>query len=102
MGTERHRGHERGQVTSYPLDGGPVTSMPIYACAHCDYHWTPKPGSGIQRGFCTRCHGLVCGRPSCLKLGCTHWEQRLENMEAGRPLDFRRIIASVPIAPPRK
>jgi len=83
-----------GEVTIDPHDGGPIERRPILACGHCDYHWVPEPGSGRIRGFCMLCGKLVCGRPYCRKLGCTHWEQRLDNLEAGKPLDFRPITVS--------
>ena len=33
-------------------------------CVHCGGHWMPVKGSGIKRGWCTRCSGHVCG-PTC-------------------------------------
>lgn len=34
-------------------------------CVHCQYTWEYVPGSGHRRGFCLKCHGLLCGRPEC-------------------------------------
>lgn len=34
-------------------------------CEHCQYTWTYEPGSGIRRGLCLGCRGLLCGRPEC-------------------------------------
>lgn len=31
-------------------------------CCHCGGHFVVRPGSGTERGFCTRCNGFVCGR----------------------------------------
>ena len=36
-------------------------------CVHCQFVWEYKPGSGIKRGWCTRCNGLICARPECLE-----------------------------------
>lgn len=63
-------------------------------CCHCGGQWVPKPGSGIERGFCQNCNGFVCG-PGCA--ACVNVEQLLDNIEKGRPLDFRPIIAPTSI-----
>lgn len=55
-------------------------------CVHCGGHFPIKPGSGKIRGFCSNCNGPICG-PACAK--CVPAEQEIENIEAGRPLDFR-------------
>ncbi len=34
-------------------------------CSHCQYTWEYRPGSGITRGLCLLCRGLLCGRPEC-------------------------------------
>lgn len=62
-------------------------------CVHCGGHFVRRPGSGTVRGFCMNCNGFVCG-PGCE--ACVPTEQLLENIEAGRPLAFRPILASVP------
>ena len=36
-----------------------------HCCAHCQFTWEYRPGSGTRRGFCLKCHSLVCGRPEC-------------------------------------
>lgn len=85
--------HSRvGQFTEAPLDGGPVLTRDVVCCCHCGFMWQYQPGSGRIRGFCTRCNGLCCGRPSCNVTGCVSRWQQLDNMEAGRPLDFRPIM----------
>ena len=83
-----------GELIITPYDGGKVERSALVRCAHCDYTWQFRPGSGVRRGRCMRCGGLVCGRPYCRVLQCTSAEQRLENLEAGRPLDWRPIIVA--------
>lgn len=53
------------------------------SCCHCGKHWEVRKGSGIDRGFCQNCMGYVCG-PNCYD--CIPVEQRLANIEAGRPI----------------
>ncbi len=71
---------------------GPIIEVDTLQCVHCGAHWQPKPGSGNVRGFCMKCNGPICGA-ACAE--CMPAEQRLENIEAGRPLDFRPIIVGV-------
>lgn len=63
-------------------------------CVHCGAHWRVIPGSGRIRGYCETCAGPTCG-PGCSQK-CVPVEQLYENMENGRPLDYRPIVASVP------
>lgn len=67
----------------------PVLEVKTLQCVHCLAHWVPEPGSGRVRGWCRNCMGPVCG-PGCAK--CVPAEQMLENIEAGRPEGFTRII----------
>lgn len=90
-----------GEYTMTPLDGGPSVREPILQCVHCGYIWTPEPGSGRKRGFCTRCNGFTCGRKDCRKNACLPLEQWLENVEAGRPEDYKPIVGRVEAEPPR-
>jgi predicted RNA-binding protein with PUA domain len=53
----------------------------------------PKPGSGIERGWCQNCAGPVCSR-ACAK--CVPVEQYLSNLEKGMPEDFRPVTVAVP------
>ncbi len=62
-------------------------------CCHCGGHFQVVPGSGNKRGFCTRCHGVTCGREMCDQ--CVPAEQQLENMEAGRPVFWTPTRCSV-------
>ena len=72
-------------------------------CVHCYAHF-PEPrlgnseedkltrvGPGYQRGFCMRCGGFICG-PCCA--ACVPAEQYIENIEKGRPEDYRPIVSS--------
>jgi hypothetical protein len=87
--------HSRGGVLiSTPFDGGPEIVTDIITCGHCDYSWLFIPGSGRRRAFCMTCGRMLCGRPFCELLSCTCQEQRLENMENGRPFDFKPITIS--------
>jgi hypothetical protein len=36
-----------------------------HQCIHCQFTWQYKPGSGIERGYCLRHNGFLCGRPEC-------------------------------------
>lgn len=81
---------ESGLVTlSDPGSDKPLAEIATLQCAHCGGHWIPAPGSGRVRGWCQRCAGPVCG-PGCAE--CVPAEQLLENIEHGRPLEFRPII----------
>lgn len=96
-----------GNRTNNKLEGvlestpevGQVERQKLRTCCHCQFTWVETKGSGALRGFCQRCMGFVCG-PVCAG-ACVHWEQRLENLEAGRPADWAPIMASVPDAVPR-
>jgi hypothetical protein len=85
-----------GTVSEWSFDGGPVVVTDIVRCVHCFYSWKWIPGSGKHRGFCTRCNGLTCGDPACEANGCVCQEAWLDNVEAGRPEDYKQIIVAVP------
>lgn len=34
-------------------------------CAHCQYTWEYKPGSGRKYGLCLSCNGIICGNSWC-------------------------------------
>jgi hypothetical protein len=67
----------------------PISEVGTLQCCHCGGHWAPQPGSGRVRGWCQRCQGPVCG-PDCAE--CIPVLQYIENLEKGRPDDFRPII----------
>lgn len=102
MSGERHSapiGQHAGVFITMPLDSDRVVTQDTVQCVHCGGHWIWQPGSGRRRGFCMRCNGFTCGAERCN--ACVPLEQWLENVEAGRPEDYRPIIASVPAEPPR-
>lgn len=66
-------------------------------CCHCGGHFVIEPGSGKVRGYCARCGDVTCGLQRCD--GCVPNEAWLENVEAGRRGDFRRIFSALPINP---
>lgn len=53
-----------GYGVSIGPDGNKVETE-TRQCIHCQGMWTYRPGSGIQRGYCLRCNGLLCCRPEC-------------------------------------
>lgn len=63
---------------------GEIVDADTLVCAHCGAHWEVLAGSGRLRGFCRRCMGYVCGQPACMAV-CHTAEQKLENLDAGRP-----------------
>jgi hypothetical protein len=81
---------ENGEVHLIDRENGRVTTAPTLQCVHCGCHWTPQPGSGRVRGFCMECHGPLCGKPGCAH--CVHWQQKLDNIAAGLPIDHRPVI----------
>lgn len=69
------------------LEGG-IVEADTLQCVHCGCHWRVDPGSRKVRGYCSRCAGPVCG-PGCQ--ACVPAEVQLENLEAGRVIEFRPI-----------
>ena len=51
-------------------------------CVHCGGHFTSIRGSGVTRGWCINCNGVVCG-PQCSS--CVPFERQLELMEGADP-----------------
>lgn len=80
---------ESGRVTIVdPGADKPILEVGTLQCVHCGGHWFPQPGSGRIRGYCSNCNGFVCG-PGCA--ACVPTEQLLENIEKGRPLDYKPV-----------
>lgn len=52
-------------------------------CVHCQGHWVPVKGSGALRGFCLKCAGVTCGKPSC-ESECVPFGKWLEKVERGQ------------------
>lgn len=87
-------------IISDPGSDKPLLEVATLQCCHCGGHWVPRPGSGMERGFCMNCNGPVCGR-DCAG-SCIPVEQMLENIEQGRPLDFKPIRGNVAAVPWQK
>lgn len=34
-------------------------------CAHCQFTWEYRPGSGRRYGMCLSCHGIICDNVRC-------------------------------------
>ena len=58
-------------------DDGRVFEFDLLQCIHCQYTWRVERGSGRERGWCTRCGGVVCGAGPCMT-ACVHFERRLD------------------------
>lgn len=78
-----------GVLITTDLDTGEETYEDVFRCIHCQRLWPWRDGSKKIRGWCANCGGHVCG-PNCTKT-CVHWEQVLENIEAGMPESHRPI-----------
>ena len=44
---------------------GPSIEGDTIQCAHCGKHWIFSPGSGRERGWCTKCYSFTCGEKKC-------------------------------------
>lgn len=60
-------------------------------CAHCQTSWHYTPGSGIRRGYCRRCNGLLCGTTRCMTY-CIPYLDQIEAMEHGK--SFQELLIS--------
>lgn len=56
-----------GFTVGLDLSGNKV-ELETRQCVHCQFTWTYKPGSGVTRGFCLKCFGLLCARPECMSV----------------------------------
>lgn len=55
-------------------------------CKHCQFTWVYQPGSGIRRGYCMRCNGIVCMEEDCVKnYTCVTLRNWIEGLEKGLP-----------------
>lgn len=52
-------------------------------CVHGGEHFISIKGSGITRGWCSRCAGVFCGRQH---ERCHHWMKQIEDFEKGKLL----------------
>lgn len=60
-------GHTTKSVAGYECITNPDGSKvehDLKKCVHCGTVWRKRPGSGIERGFCTGCMGDCC-TPQC-------------------------------------
>lgn len=77
---------------------GAVILKNLYTCCHCQFTWEAEVqslGGELAGGFCGKCFGYICKNPECAT--CIPWEQRLENVEAGRDrLAPRLTTVSIP------
>ena len=87
-------GQRSGIILSTEHGSDKSTTQDTVRCCHCGKQWVWMKGSGRRRGFCLRCNGVTCGGTQCD--GCVPLEQQLDNIESGRRLDYRPIIAAVP------
>lgn len=74
---------EPGKVTGYFVTAdqyGRKIEGEIRTCVHCQYSWEYHPNSGIKRGWCIKCNGLLCGKEACLR-SCTPIDQQLDIAE---------------------
>jgi len=59
---------------------GGVQEHATAQCCHCGTHFVMRNGSGVRRGWCFKCPGVVCG-PGCAE--CVPIEKRLDLAERG-------------------
>ena len=71
--------------STFDLKTGKKREGETRMCSHCQFKWEYKPGSGIRRGFCTRCNGLLCGKDLCMKY-CIPYIEKIESMERKQTL----------------
>jgi hypothetical protein len=89
---------ESGVLISTDLDRDGETHRPTHSCCHCGYTWVWRKGSGKKRGVCLLCNGHTCGKPECDR--CVPLEQWIENVESGRPEDYKPVVVSFAAPPP--
>lgn len=76
------RGHKpAGHVVTYD-DCGKKIERELRQCCHCQYTWIYEPGSGIKRGFCLKCMGLLCGRQECFNNCAPFFDVRMQDDKA--------------------
>ena len=71
-------GRAAGSIIIVEPDRPPIERDTLQ-CVHCGGHWSLAPGSGKQRGWCTRCNGPHCGRAKCWE--CRPLMRRIEEQE---------------------
>ncbi len=73
------RSERIGVLTVLDPDKSTIFEGNLRQCCHCSMVWIYKPGSGINRGFCSKCEDHICGKDVCFI--CYPAEQRDEDME---------------------
>lgn len=68
-------------LTTDRQTGATLDETDTLMCVHCQFTWQFKPGSGIERGYCYRCNGVLCGKQSCM-ISCNPFEAVIELKEA--------------------
>lgn len=82
MNTLRHTMLKpHGHTIIIDPDNG-IVEFDTMACVCCRRHINFSPHIHRTMGWCAELDGPVCA--DCVKRGVVHWEQRLENREAGR------------------
>lgn len=71
---------------------GEIVDADTLQCCHCGGHFEVVVGSGVERGFCKRCCGYVCGKPECMMF-CVPRDQQLDNLEHGLPRLHQRPLS---------
>ena len=84
--------HKRGTLISTYKDSDKVEISDTVKCVHCGRIGVYRKGTGKHLGFCTQCNGVTCPSDACQV--CVPELQLLENIEQGRPLDYRPICIS--------
>lgn len=74
-------GHDHGTATLVGRAGKELTVKTLQ-CVHCGGHHLIIPGSGRQRGWCTKCGGFLCGGKKCMA-HCEHFMKAIERQERG-------------------
>jgi len=67
-------------------------------CKHCMIHWQYVKNSGIQRGWCMKCNGILCGKEECMK-NCIPYEARIEYTEAlgnNHQSNIKKLLSKYP------
>lgn len=92
-----------GVLISRPYEGGAEQQIDLVQCCHCQQTFPFVRGSGVKRGWCSRCAGITCGRIECDD--CVPWQEMLWQMEQGVPWHLakraRRIVGRVEAEPPK-
>lgn len=74
--------HELRQHGAWIVDGIEVAST--MQCPHCDGHFVSMRDSGIERGWCSGCGAVTCGKPECAP--CVPFLRKMEAIERGAAL----------------